>query len=104
MLPRAPAHLQARGGSEIVIPDWDDSPDPDLLFYNVYRSETSASPCDKVASATASQYTDVDLTNGTQLFYVVTVVNTSSVESADWNEASATRSLTAVRGGRERLR
>lgn len=88
--PGAPANLSAAAGDSQVVLDWDDNIESDLAGYNVYRSTTSGDYGDAIATGvTSSDYTDTELTNGTEYFYVVTAVDTSGNESAESNEASA---------------
>jgi hypothetical protein len=59
--------------------------------YNVYRSSVSGGPYTKLNSALvgSTTYLDSAVTSGQTYFYVVTSVNSSSVESADSAEVSA---------------
>jgi hypothetical protein len=60
--------------------------------YNVYRSAVSGGPYTKVNSTliTTTQYTDSTVQAGQTYFYVVTSLDSSSVESTFSNEVSAT--------------
>ncbi len=62
-----------------------------LLNYNVYRSLTSGSGYSMIATTDAgtTEYTDLDVTNGTTYYYVVSAVWEGGVESEFSNEASA---------------
>jgi hypothetical protein len=93
--PAPPTGLAASAGDGQVNLDWDDSPEPDLAGYNVYRSETSGGPYSQVNGTllTTSDYLDLDVVNGTTYFYVVSAVDTATPvpnESDNSNEASAT--------------
>ncbi|MFH0793842.1 MAG: MBL fold metallo-hydrolase [bacterium] len=90
--PAAPTGLAAVGGDATVSLDWNDNTEPDLAGYNVKRSTTSGGPYTQINGAlvTSSAYNDNTVTNGTTYFYVVTAVDTSSNESGNSNEASAT--------------
>jgi hypothetical protein len=88
--PAAPTGLTATPGNKQVALDWNDNSEPDLASYNVYRATTSGGPYTLVATVTASNYTDTGLKNRTTYYYVVTAVDTSSNESAQSAEASAT--------------
>ncbi|MCJ7778690.1 MAG: hypothetical protein MUP16_10290, partial [Sedimentisphaerales bacterium] len=91
-LPSAPTGLSATGGDNTVGLDWNDSNESDIAGYNIYRSTTSGSGYSKLNDSllSDSNYTDNSVTNGTAYYYVVTAVDTSSNESGDSNEVSAT--------------
>ena len=110
--PAAPTGLVATAGGNSVSLDWDDNTEFDLHSYNVYRDTTSGGPYTQIASdIPASSYVDSTGVNGTTYYYVVTAVDTSSNESGNSNEASATpqvpirymenldRGVVAVRNG-----
>ena len=88
--PAAPTGLTAVPSNAIVTLDWADNAESDLAGYNVYRGTTSGGYA-KVNSSlvTASTYSDIGLTNGTEYFYVVRSVDNSANESLDSNEAAA---------------
>ncbi|WOO43186.1 hypothetical protein [Rubellicoccus peritrichatus] len=68
--------------SNNVILDWDDSLNPDVAFYTVYRSDESGSNYISVASGlTQSTYTDNGLLDGTTYYYVVTQTDSRANES-----------------------
>ena len=100
--PNAPVNLTACGGHEQVSLDWDDNIETDIAGYNVYRSETSGGPYMKMNGAlvTGSAYTDTSAWNDMTFYYVVTAVDTGSLESLKSNEASATpHPNTGILGG-----
>jgi pectate lyase len=89
--PAAPMGLTATAGNATVGLDWNDNTEADLAGYNVYRATVQGGPYTAIATGVAvSAYTDNTVTNGTTYYYVVTAVDTSSNESANSNEASAT--------------
>ena len=90
--PAAPTGLTATAGNGSVALDWANNSEGDLAGYNVYRSTTSGSGYAKVNGALvgASAYSDTSVTNGTTYFYVVRAVDTSTLESGNSNESSAT--------------
>jgi hypothetical protein len=59
--------------------------------YNVYRGTTSGGPYAELNTSlvTAVNYTDSTVTAGVTYYYVITAVNSSGVESADSNQATA---------------
>lgn len=87
----APTGLAAVAGDATVSLDWNDTLEPGLASYRVYRSTTSGSGYEPIASGlAASAYTDIAVTNGVQYFYVVTAVNLGGGESAPSGEVFAT--------------
>ena len=93
--PAPPTGLAATAGDGQVSLDWEDNTEPDVVGYNVYRSETSASYGAPLAFVTESAYVDNDVENGTTYYYVVTAVDSATPvpnESDNSNEASATPS------------
>ncbi len=92
--PTNPTGLGATPGDSQVVLDWADNGEGDLAGYNVYRSLTSGSGYVKINGSlvSPSAYTDdtPPLTNGTEYFYVVTAVDTSTNESGNSNEANST--------------
>src|SRR5271167_1378930 len=92
--PATPTGLQATGGNAQVSLSWIAS--TGAANYNVKRSTTNGGPYSTaVASPTATNYTDMTVTNGTTYYYVVSAVNTAG-QSGNSAQASATpASLTA---------
>ncbi len=95
LAPEAPTGLEATAGNAQVALNWDDNTEGDLAGYNVYRSEDIGGPyteTEKIATVTASEYTDTGLTNDTTYYYVVTALDDLDNESVYSAEASATPS------------
>jgi fibronectin type 3 domain-containing protein len=89
--PAAPAGLTATAGNGSVSLDWNDNSEEDFDTYTVYRSTTSSNYTVALASNLASSaYTDSDVVNGSNYYYVVTATDTSGKESATSSEVSAT--------------
>jgi len=88
-----PNNLKATAGNAQVSLSWDSV--SGATSYNIYRSLTSGSGYTKIGSSAVTSGTDTGLTNGTTYYYVVTAV-TSSGESAQSSEASATPSATVA--------
>ena len=89
--PAAPTGLVATAGDASVSLDWDDNSEPDLDSYNVKRGTSGGGPYSTIATDVAtSTYVDNTASNGTTYYYVVTAVDTSSNESPNSNEDSAT--------------
>ena len=89
--PAAPLNLTATGGNQQVSLAWTAS--TGATSYNVKRATTNGGPYTTVASPAGTSYTDTTVTDETTYYYVVTAVS-SSGESANSNQASATPSMT----------
>ena len=75
---------------DLVTLDWNDNKETNLVSYIVYRTTTSGGPYELRAwGLTASYYSDPSVVSGTTYYYVVTVINESSMESEYSNEAAA---------------
>ena len=86
--PPAPTGLTATAGNAQATLNWNAS--SVATTYNVYRSTTNGGPYAVIATnITTTSYTNTGLANGTNYYYVVTVVNGSG-ESGYSNQASAT--------------
>lgn len=90
--PPAPTGLSAVAGDGHVDLAWDPSGSPDVVGHNLYRSVTSGSGYVVLNSTplTGTAYADAGLVNGTEYYYVLTAVDSSSLESATSAEVSAT--------------
>ena len=89
--PASPTGLKATGGNAQVSLSWNAG--AGAVSYDVKRSTTSGGPYGTaVASATATNYTDSSVTNGTTYYYVVSALNTVG-QSANSAQASATPTL-----------
>lgn len=89
--PTAPTGLTATAGDNSVALNWADNTEADLASYNVKCATVSGGAYTTIATGVAtSAYTDSTAVNGTTYYYVVSAVDTSSNESANGNEASAT--------------
>jgi TatA/E family protein of Tat protein translocase len=83
----APSGLTAKSGSGQVALSW--SAAAGVTTYNVKRSGTSGGPYARIASTSATNYTDEGLTGATTFYYVVSST-VSSTESGNSVEVSAT--------------
>ena len=90
--PDPPMGLAAAAGDTQVQLTWNANGESDLAGYNVYRATGAGGPYSQANGAlvTTPSYVDAGLTNGTATFYVITAVDTSSNESANSDEATAT--------------
>lgn len=81
---------------EVVGPEvplyWDANTEPNIDFYNVYRSTTQGSGYVVISMSPqgADPISDTDLTPLSTNYYVVTAVNTSGLESGFSNELCVT--------------
>jgi hypothetical protein len=69
---------------------WTASTSPGVVRYNVYRSTVAGGPYTVIGSVTGTTFTDLNVTAGATYFYVVTSVDSSSIESVVSGERSAT--------------
>ena len=89
--PLAPTGLTATANNGDITLNWADNAEPDLDFYNVYRTTTSGGTYSFYAGGVNnSAFIDGGTATGTTYYYVVTAVNASMVESEPSTEASAT--------------
>jgi len=90
-LAAAPSDLTAANGDGKVSLDWSHAAEAHLSGYNVYRSAGQGGPYTKMNASlvAASEYTDSDVINGNQYYYVVKAVDKSGNESGASNEVSA---------------
>ena len=86
--PAAPAGLTATAGYATVVLDWNDVDVSNLAGYNVYRSTTSGRGYSKINDTllSSSEYEDVNIPHNIIYYYVVTAVDTNSIESGYSNE------------------
>jgi choice-of-anchor B domain-containing protein len=93
--PAAPGGLVAVAEDAAVRLSW--SPSSGAATYSVKRAKVSGGPYTLVVTgATATNFRDTSLTNGTRYYYVVSAVNAAG-ESPHSNEASATPSFASGR-------
>jgi hypothetical protein len=89
--PAPPSGLSATGGSGQITLAW--ATTTGATGYKVKRSTTNGGPYTPIATAATPAFTDSSVTPGTPYYYVVSAINTvgtSSGESLDSNQASAT--------------
>jgi fibronectin type 3 domain-containing protein len=89
--PSAPTGLAAAAGDQTVALSWDANSESDIAGYNVYRSTTQGSGYAllNVSLLPNLEYTDHTANNFTRYFYVVTAVDTDTLESGYSNEVEA---------------
>jgi fibronectin type 3 domain-containing protein len=89
--PAAPTNLTAaQSGKKKIALSWVQSASPGIAQNKIYRSTTSGGPYSLVATIpAAATYQNNGLVSGTRYYYVVTAVNSSSLESLASNQATA---------------
>jgi hypothetical protein len=80
---------QSQSGHSVAL-SWDASTSQ-VIGYNVYRGTASGGPYNKLnpSATTATAYTDTSVQSGQTYYYVTTAVDSSHVESAHSNQATA---------------
>ncbi len=69
VLPNAPATLTATAGVKSVALTYTSA--KNATFYTIYRSKISGGPYTKIATTSATKYTDLNVVSGTTYYYVV---------------------------------
>ncbi|HEX4964443.1 MAG TPA: hypothetical protein VF173_26745 [Thermoanaerobaculia bacterium] len=90
--PAAPASLTATAGASGIALSW--AAVAGASEYHVLRGTVSGGPYTQIATATGTTFTDGAVTNGTTYFYVVRAANSTTCESGNSPEASATATVT----------
>lgn len=95
-----PVAAAAATAPNVITVSWNDSAEPTISEYLVYRSRTSGGPYDLVATIPDSspgtgggagyQWLDTDVSGGIDYFYVVRSSDGDTCRSADSNQATAT--------------
>ncbi|MFQ6028300.1 MAG: phytase, partial [Dehalococcoidia bacterium] len=94
-VPAAPTGLTATPADDSISLDWADNSEGDLAGYNVYRSEASGGPYQKLNTGglvATSTYLDGTVVNGTTYYYVVTAQDLAGQESANSSQVSGSLS------------
>ena len=87
----APEKLSAVQGDSVVWLNWYENIEEDIAGYNVERGTEEGGPYTVIATdLSEASYTDDDVTNGTDYYYVVTAVDIDDNVSEYSNEATAT--------------
>jgi hypothetical protein len=78
-----PTNLVSCAGDQSIVLHWDQSTDPALAGYNVYRSANSTGPfaVQNTSLLTSAGFCDLHVTDGQTNFYQVTAVDRASNES-----------------------
>lgn len=81
-LPQPPKQLQAQSGGIRSIPlQWEPSGSKDVVYYNVYRSDSRYGSFDYRAKIVSTRFTDKTQKDGERYFYYVTAVDKDGLES-----------------------
>jgi hypothetical protein len=90
--PTAPTGLTARAsGKKKINLTWTQSSSPNVTQNKIYRALSAGGPFSPIATIPAgTSYPNSGLTTGTTYYYFVTAINSSGLESAGSNQASAT--------------
>ncbi|MFN7960709.1 MAG: hypothetical protein U0002_05500 [Thermoanaerobaculia bacterium] len=86
--PAAPTGVTATGGTNQVSLSWTAS--TGATEYHILRSTTSGGPYSQVGTATTTSFVNTGLACGTTYFYVVRAANSTTCESGNSAQASAT--------------
>jgi hypothetical protein len=96
--PDAPTGLTVLSASPAGIElAWDAvSGDPSLYGYDVLRSDSDGGPYTTIATVTGTSYTDTDVVENGEYFYVVRALDTSFNRSGNSNQVSAVAEVRTV--------
>lgn len=94
--PRPPVNLSANTSADTVYLSWGANSEPDIAGYNVYRSDVTGGPYEKISGAVVAEPVYVDLPGVGTYYYCVTAQIHAVAESRLSNEVSA---LTGVSEG-----
>ena len=91
-VPRTPTGLTATPGVHTIELNWEANEEDDLAGYNLYRSTTPGGGYEKVTTSpiTDTTYQDDDIVTGVPYYYVLSAVDTASLESGSSPEVSST--------------
>jgi len=95
-VPNAPVNVVATGGNAVVSLNWAAS--TNATSYVVKRSNSNGGTYTQVGTATATNYSDSTVANGTTYYYVVAAAN-SAGSSANSTQVSATPAIPATPPG-----
>jgi uncharacterized protein YjbI with pentapeptide repeats len=84
----ASALIASPQGVGIVTLSWTASPSGDVVSYNIHQGTSSGVYTTVINAGNTNQYVESGLTSGQQLFFVVTAVSATGIESVVSNEAT----------------
>jgi hypothetical protein len=86
---------------------WNASTSQDVIGYNIYRSNTSGGPYNKINPVldASTVYSDTSVSDGSTYYYVTTAIDSNDQESVNSNEAQAvipghSSGMAGIMGGR----
>jgi len=79
--PSSPKGVYSITGDESIYIDWEANDESDFKNYRIYRTLDPEDGFTYLVSTTISQYTDLDVNNGTTYYYVITATDYSGNES-----------------------
>ncbi|MCX6357271.1 MAG: 6-bladed beta-propeller [Candidatus Aureabacteria bacterium] len=79
--PGPPTDLCGDGGVRECSITWRANDEPDVKEYRVYRATSPSGPFTPVAKVKKPEWTDHDLTDGTEYYYALAAVDTAGLES-----------------------
>jgi len=88
--PKPPENLGANISGDTVFLSWDANSEPDIAGYNVYRSDISGGPYEKINDEVVSDLVYLDVPGAGDYYYCVTAQIHAMTESRLSNEATAT--------------
>ncbi|HSK52286.1 MAG TPA: alpha-amylase family glycosyl hydrolase, partial [Clostridia bacterium] len=95
--PPAPTGLAVTSASPAGVDlTWDPVADATLFAYEVRRSDAAGGPYATIGTTSATEFSDLAVTEGATYFYVVRAVDTSFNRSGPSNEVTATAELRTV--------
>ena len=91
--PSAPQNLAAIPGDNLVNLSWDNNPESDIDYHNIYKDTVSGfTPTSPVATSDTNSYIDTAVSNGITYYYRVSAVDVGNNEGAYSQEVSVTPS------------
>jgi hypothetical protein len=79
--PSIPKGVYSITGDESIFIDWEPNDEPDFMRYNIYWSLNPDNGFTYFDYTSVSQYTDLDVKNGTTYYYIITAEDYSRNES-----------------------
>lgn len=87
--PSTPTGVQAVGGDGFIELTWDENPDTDIDFYNIYRVEIEGN-LRSIYTTREETYRDIDVTNAIEYTYTISAVDNHGIEGKYSDAVDAT--------------